>query len=92
MVKVMVLYEQVPDAGLYAHHVELCRAVPGGVFRHGAVFGSPFGEPAYRYVAEWEFGDRATFAEASRTPEFAETGRHAQELGVPFTVLFAEAE
>ncbi len=31
-----------------------------------------------------------SFRAASRTPEFAATGRDAVELGVPFHVLFAE--
>jgi hypothetical protein len=34
----------------------LCERVPGGVFRHGRVFGAPLGhEPPYKYYAESEF-------------------------------------
>ena len=51
----LVLYDEEPDATAYAEHVELCRQVPGATFRHGKVFGSPMGEPAHRYYAEWEF-------------------------------------
>lgn len=91
MVKVMVLYEEAPAGEAFAEHAEVCRAVPGGTFAHGPVFGAPFRqEPAYRYWATWEFADRASFKEAAATPEFAATGEHARELGVPFTVLFAE--
>jgi tryptophan synthase alpha subunit len=48
------------------------------------------GEPRYRYYAEWEFPDRDAFKAAARTPEFAETGKDALELGVPFHVHFAD--
>jgi hypothetical protein len=54
------------------------------------VFGAPAGEPRYRYYAEWEFPDRDAFAAAARTREFAQTGKDALELGVPFHVGFAE--
>jgi hypothetical protein len=92
MVRAFVLYEQEPDPERYAQHAELCRRVEGGTFRHGRVFGAPMGEPIYHYYAEWEFPDMEAFREASRTPEFAATGRDAMELGVQFHVLFAEIE
>jgi hypothetical protein len=90
MVRVIVLYEEAPDPGRYAEHAELCRKVEGSTFRHGPVFGAPMGEPKYRYVAEWEFPDRETFATASRSDEFMATGRDAMEMGGRFTVMFAE--
>jgi hypothetical protein len=90
MVRVFVVYEEVPDAARYEQHAELCRKVTGGTFRHGPVFGAPMGEPRYRYYAEWEFPDRDAFKAAARTPEFAETGKDALELGVPFHVHFAD--
>jgi hypothetical protein len=91
MIKVVVLYEQEPDPELYEEHVELCRRVEGGTFRHGKVFGSPTGQ-RYVYYGEWDFPDLETFKTASRTEEFAATGRHAAELGVPFHVHFAEVK
>ena len=91
MIKVFVLYEQEPDAELYEEHAELCRRVQGGTFRHGKVFGSPTGQ-RYAYYAEWDFPDLETFKTASRTEEFAATGRHAAELGVPFHVHFADVK
>jgi hypothetical protein len=91
MIKVVVLYEQEPDPELYEKHVELCRRVEGGTFRHGKVFGSPTGQ-RYVYYGEWDFPDLETFKTASRTEEFAATGRHAAELGVPFHVHFAEVK
>ena len=90
MVRAFVLYESEPDPERYEQHAELCRRVEGGEFRHGKVFGAPFGEPRYAYVAEWEFADQDAFRTAARTPEFAETGKDAMALGVPFHVFFAE--
>ena len=92
MIKAFVLYEQEPDPARYEQHVELCRKVPGGTFRHGKVFGAPMGEPPYRYYAEWEFPDMDAFKAAARTDEFAATGRDAAEMGIPFHVHFAEVE
>jgi hypothetical protein len=91
MIKVFVLYEQEPDAELYEEHVDLCRRVEGATFRHGKVFGSPTGQ-RYAYYAEWDFPDLETFKAASRTEEFAATGRHAAQLGIPFHVHFAEVD
>jgi uncharacterized protein (TIGR02118 family) len=90
MYRVIVLYEQEPDAAAYAEHAELCRQVPGSVFRHGKVFGAPMGEPAYAYYAEWEFPDREVFKQAARSEEFMATGKDAMEMGGRFEVLFAD--
>ena len=90
MVRAFVLYESEPDAERYEQHAELCRRVEGGEFRHGKVFGAPLGEPRYAYIAEWEFADMDAFKSAARTPEFAETGKDAMALGVPFHVFFAQ--
>jgi hypothetical protein len=92
MVRVFVVYEQEPDPGRFEQHVELCRRVPGGTFRHGRVFGAPVGEPKYQYYAEWEFADMDAFRTAARTDEFMATGKDAAEMGVPFQVHFAEIE
>jgi hypothetical protein len=88
--RVFVVYEREPEPERYERHAELCRAVPGGTFRHGKVFGAPAGDPKYAYYAEWEFPDRDTFKEAVRTPEMAATGKDAMEMGIPFHVHFAE--
>ena len=93
MIKVVVLYEQAPDADAYAGHVEVCRQVPGGTFRHGKVLGSPAGEPAHAYLAEWEFPDRESFEAATRSEEFAATGKDARDRGLPRpTVEFFELD
>jgi hypothetical protein len=92
VIRVFVVYEADPDSERYEQHAELCRAVPGGTFRHGKVFGAPVGDPLFRYYAEWEFADMDAFRSAARTPEFAATGKDAVEMGVPFQVHFAEVD
>lgn len=92
VIRAFVLYDGEPDPQRYAQHAELCRRVPGVTFRHGRVFGAATGEPAHRYYAEFEWPDMDAFRAAARTPEFAATGRDAMELGVPFTVEFAELD
>ena len=90
MIRVFVVYEGEPEADRFEQHAELCRQVPGGTFRHGRVFGTPVGEPAFRYYAEWEFPDLDAFKAAARTPEFAATGADAMAMGIPFKVHFAD--
>jgi hypothetical protein len=90
LVRVFVLYEQVPGAERFEQHAELCRKVAGGAFRHGNVFGAPMGEPRFKYYAEWEFPDMESFKSAARTEEFVATGKDAVDMGVPFHVQFAE--
>jgi hypothetical protein len=92
LVRVFIVYEAEPDAERYERHAELCRAVPGGTFRHGKVFGAPVGEPKFAYYAEWEFEDMDAFKAATRTEEFAATGKDAVEMNVPFHVHFATVE
>jgi hypothetical protein len=91
VIRVFVLYEQQPDRQVYEEHAELCRRVPGGTFRHGRVFGSPTSQ-RYAYYAEWEFPDMDAFKAASRTEEFAATGKDAAAMGIPFHVHFADVE
>jgi hypothetical protein len=91
MYRVVVLYEQEPDADAYAEHAELCAQVPNGVFRHGKVTGAPMGEPVHAYFAEWEFADRRAFDTAVRSDEFMATGKDAFKRGLPrATVEFLE--
>jgi hypothetical protein len=93
MHRVIVLYQEEPDAESYAEHAELCRQVPNSVFRHGKVFGSPMGDAPYAYYAEWEFADEEAFKSATRSDEFMATGKDAYKRGFPQpTVEFAEIE
>jgi hypothetical protein len=90
MIRAFVVYEAEPDPERYKRHAELCRQVPGATFRHGKIFAAPMGEPKFKYYAEWEFPDMDAFRAASRTEQFAATGRDAIEMGVPFHVQFAD--
>jgi hypothetical protein len=83
MVRVIVLYEEEPAADAYAEHVEVCERVPNAVFRHGKVFGAPMGEAKHAYYAEWEFADEDAFTSATRSDEFAATGKDAYKRGFP---------
>ena len=87
MYRVIVLYEQEPDAGAYAEHAELCKQVPNSVFRHGKVTGAPMGEAKHAYYAEWEFADENAFTSATRSDEFMATGKDAYKRGFPQPVV-----
>jgi hypothetical protein len=89
--RVVVLYDAAPDSESYREHAELCLRVPGSIFRHGAVLGSPAGHAAHAYYAEWEFADRVAFEAATASEEFLATGRDARDRGLPRpTVEFLE--
>jgi hypothetical protein len=91
MYRVIVLYDEAPDAAAFMEHAELCRQVPNSVFRHGRVIGAPMGEAAHAYYAEWEFADEDAFKSATRSDEFMATGKDAYKRGFPQpTVEFAE--
>ena len=93
MVRAFVLYEEEVDPERYQRHVEeFVRPIPA-TFRHGKVFAAPPGmEQRYRYYAEFEFPDLASFQEVARSPEFAAAGTDAAGMGIPFSVHFAELE
>ena len=92
MIRVFIVYEQEPDPGRYAQHVEIAKTVPGATFRHGKVFGSPFGDPEFAYYAEFEFADREAFKEGAASEPFQASGKDAIRLGIPFKVHFAEVD
>ena len=56
------------------------------------MFGTPFGEPAYRYYAEFEWPDIESFKAAVNSEAFAASGKDAMSMGIPFTVHFASVE
>jgi hypothetical protein len=91
MYRVIVLYEQEPDADGYAEHVELCRQVPNAVFRHGKVFGAAMGEQKHAYYAEFEFADKEGFKNGTSSDAFMAAGKDVVDRGFPrATVEFAE--
>jgi hypothetical protein len=93
MIRAIVAYESEPDPERYAQHIEqFVGPVECDAFRHGKVFGSPFGEPKYRYYAEFEWADMESFKAAVSSEAFAASGKDAMDMGIPFTVLFASVE
>jgi hypothetical protein len=93
VIRAIVQYESEPDPERYRAHIdEFVAPVGCTAFRHGKVFGSPFGEPAYRYHAAFECGDMESFKTAVSSEEFAASGKDALAMGIPFTVHFASLE
>ena len=92
MVRAFVLYEgETPDPARYEqHNRDFSYKVPGATFRHGGVFGAAVGEPKYKYYAEFEWADMDAFKAATRSEEFAASGKDAMEMGIPFNVYFTE--
>ena len=93
MIRATIQYETEPDSERYAQHIaEFVQPIECSAFRHGKVFGSPFGEPACRYVAEFEWDDMESFKSAVSSEAFAAAGKDAMAMGIPFTVNFASIE
>jgi len=93
MVRAIIQYETEPDAERYAqHNDEFSSKVECSAFRHGPIFGSPFGEPPARYYAEFEWDDMDAFKAAAGSEAFAAAGKDAMAMGIPFTVQFASIE
>ena len=93
MIRAIVQYESEPDPDRYQQHIdEFVTPVECSAFRHGRVTGSPFGEPSFRYYAEFEWQDRDVFREAVKSQAFAASGQDAMAMGIPFTVNFVSIE
>jgi hypothetical protein len=93
VVRAIIQYDSEPDHDRYRQHIdEFASKVSCSAFRHGKVFGSPFGEPRYRYYAEFEWDDMSAFKEAAHSEAFAASGSDAAAMGIPFQVHFAEVE
>jgi len=90
VIRVFVLYSELPDPIRYEEHVALSRQqVPGAVIRHGRVLGG-VPDPDAAYYFEYEFPDRDAWKAAQEGLMAA--GEDAQELGVPCRGYFAEIE
>jgi hypothetical protein len=93
VIRAIIQYESVPDADRYQQHLdEFVPPIECTAFRHGKVFGSPFGEPSYLYHAEFEWDDMESFKAAVSSEAFAASGKDAMAMGIPFTVNFASIE
>jgi hypothetical protein len=93
VIRAIIQYESEPDPERYARHLaEFVPPVECSAFRHGKVFGSPFGDPAYRYYAEFEWDDKESFERAVNSDAFAASGKDAMAMGIPFQVHFASIE
>jgi len=93
VIRAIVQYESEPDPERYAQHVaQYVAPVECAAFRHGKVFGSPFGEPSCRYYAEFEWDDMESFKAAAKSEAFAASGKDAMAMGIPMTVNFVEVE
>jgi hypothetical protein len=92
MVRAFVLYEAEVDPERYQRHIEeTVRPIPA-TFRHGKVLGAAVGEHRFHYYAEFEFPDMDSFKQLTASPEFAAAGQDAAEMGIPFSVHFAEID
>ena len=90
MVRVFILYSELPDPERYEQHVELNRQqVPGAQIRHGRVLGG-LPDPDAAYYFEYEFPDKDAW-KANQDGLMA-AGEDAQKMGVPFRAYFAEIE
>jgi hypothetical protein len=89
--RIVILYEEAPDAEGYADHVDRFCQAPNGVFRHGRVTGAAIGKPSHAYYAEFEFADKQAFDEFVRSEQFMGAGRDVMERGWKLSgVEFAE--
>jgi hypothetical protein len=56
------------------------------------VFGAAVGEQRFHYYAEFEFPNMDSFKQVAGSPEFGAAGKDAADMGIPFSVHFAEIE
>jgi hypothetical protein len=93
VIRAIVQYESEPDPDRYQQHLdEYVPPVECSAFRHGKVIGSPFGEPTFKYYAEFEWEDKEAFKAAVNSEAFAASGKDAMAMGIPFTVNFVSVE
>ncbi|HVX53528.1 EthD family reductase [Nocardioides sp.] len=75
--------------------VQLVRRIPGlrrFLLSHPRALGAVGAGPVPYLVAELWFDDAAALKAALRSPEMADTGAHAEALGVPMTMFAGDVE
>jgi class 3 adenylate cyclase len=90
VIRVTALYDAEPDADRYEQHAELCRRVPGAIFRHGKVLRKIAGDRELAYYAEFEFPDMEAFKVVAPSEELTATGKDAAEMGLPHSVYLID--
>jgi hypothetical protein len=85
MVRAFVLYEGNVDPDRYQQHIdEFVSKIPA-TFRQGKIVATPVGEERFHHYAEFEFPDLESFQRVASSPEFADTGKDAATMGIPFS-------
>jgi hypothetical protein len=79
--RIVILYEEAPDAEGYADHVDRFCQAPNGAFRHGKITGAAMGDAEHAYYAEFEFADKQAFDDFVRSDQFMGAGRDVMERG-----------
>ena len=94
MIRAIIQYESEPDPERYQQHIdEFAAPVECSAFRHGKVFGSPFGEPDVPLLRRVRVGrhgvvqGRGELARVRRS-----RARTRWRWAIPFTVHFASVE
>ena len=93
MIRAVVLYESEPEAGRYATSWSRSsrRRSPAAAFRHGKALGAPVRRARLSPTTPSSSGlDRDSFKAATRSEEFAASGKDAMGMGIPFSVTFVE--
>ena len=92
MIRAIIQYESEPDPERYQQHLdEFVPPVECAAFRHGKVFGSPFGEPR-TVLRRVRVGRHGVVQGRGRLGGVRGSGKDAMAMGIPFTVHFAAVE
>ena len=85
MIRAIILFESEPDPDSLsaAHRRVRIQPVECSAFRHGKIFGSPFGEPSFRYYAEFEWDDMESFKSAMSSAGVRRIGQGRDGHGHP---------
>jgi hypothetical protein len=85
MVRAFVLYEGKVDPDRYQQHIDEFASKIPATFRQGKIVATPVGEERFHHYAEFEFPDLESFQRVASSQEFADTGKDAATMGIPFS-------